>query len=412
MATTTKLTNKKGQTYYKIRVHVSRDRPTLSKVWYPPEGWSKRAVERELAKVAAEFDRQVRDGEVLSLKERKAKEQAEAAEAEKIQTFQQYGEQVFMPAKRITTAEKTREYYQGALNRYLYPKFGSLRLPDITSAQISSYFLSLQESDLSHSTILGIYITINQLMKMAYLDDTITRNPMDKVQRPRQRKDEKKRPVEAFTTEELKEVISCLENEPLKWQAMIRLMIDTGIRRGEACGLTWQNIDFKRNAALISGNVCYTPEKGIYVDTTKTGHEREVYFSPAVAEILKAYRKEQIDDTKRRTDRLIKEKKPLPIEKVAIPEYLFTEKSINAPMHPDSPNRYLRKFGEKYGIDIHPHKLRHTFASLAITNGADIASVSEVLGHMDKSTTLKMYTHADEDSKRRAANIVFAITGN
>lgn len=192
MATTTKKTNKSGAVFYEIRVHVSRDRPTATKRWYPPEGWSKRAIERELAKVAAEFDRQVRDGEVLSLKERKAKEQAEAAEAEKIQTFQQYGEQVFMPAKRITTAEKTREYYQGALNHHLYPKFGSVRLPELTAAQISAYFLSLQESELSHSTILGIYITMNQLMKMAFLDDTIPLNPMDKVQRPRQRKDEKK----------------------------------------------------------------------------------------------------------------------------------------------------------------------------------------------------------------------------
>ena len=77
-------------------------------------------------------------------------------------------------------------------------------------------------------------------------------------------------------------------------------------------------------------------------------------------------------------------------------------------MHPQSPNRYYQKFGQKYGIEIHPHMLRHSFASVAITNGADIASVSEVLGHADKSTTLKMYTHADEESKRRAANIVLA----
>ena len=49
------------------------------------------------------------------------------------------------------------------------------------------------------------------------------------------------------------------------------------------------------------------------------------------------------------------------------------------------------------------HELRHTFASIAITNGADVASVSEKLGHSDKAVTLRMYTHADQESIRRAS---------
>lgn len=54
---------------------------------------------------------------------------------------------------------------------------------------------------------------------------------------------------------------------------------------------------------------------------------------------------------------------------------------------------------------LHPHKLRHSFASVAIVNGADIASVSEKLGHADKSTTLRLYTHADQNSIKQASNI-------
>ena len=69
-------------------------------------------------------------------------------------------------------------------------------------------------------------------------------------------------------------------------------------------------------------------------------------------------------------------------------------------------------FGRHYGVKIHPHKLRHSFASVAIINGADIASVSETLGHSDKAVTLRMYTHANEESKRKAAGIVLtAIKG-
>ena len=91
----------------------------------------------------------------------------------------------------------------------------------------------------------------------------------------------------------------------------------------------------------------------------------------------------------------------------AISQYVFTKEGSPEPMHPQSPTWYLKKYSERYGVpDLHPHKLRHTFASIAITNGADVASVSETLGHTDKAVTLRMYTHADQESISQAAQIV------
>lgn len=66
----------------------------------------------------------------------------------------------------------------------------------------------------------------------------------------------------------------------------------------------------------------------------------------------------------------------------------------------------MKKFSARYHVpDLHPHKLRHTFISIAITSGADIASVSEKLGRSDKAVTLRMYTHADQESMTRASQI-------
>ena len=87
-------------------------------------------------------------------------------------------------------------------------------------------------------------------------------------------------------------------------------------------------------------------------------------------------------------------------------KWVFTQDGSPEVMHPQSPTRYLSQFAKRYGIsDLHPHKLRHSFASVAITNGADIASVSEKLGHTDKAVTLRMYTHADQESIKRASQI-------
>lgn len=397
---------KDGKRFFQICVSRGYGKAPYKTRWYWPDGWSKRTAEREAAKQAAEFERACAAGEVMNREQAKEKAAQEAAAAAAIRTFKEYGERVFMPGKRINCAEKTRAYYQGALDHHLYPAFGSTRLPDITSAQLTAFFLKLKESGLAHSTVIGIYVTCNQLFKQAYLDESIEKNPMDRVQRPRQRKDEQKKEVEAFTADELKNILSLLDNEPLKWRCFVRLLIDTGIRRGEACALKWDCIDLKDNSAIIKENLCYTPEKGVYIDVTKTGRERVVYFSQEAAALLKQYRSEQIAATVRRKDRLIKDNQPLQFEKIAIPDYVFTERGNSEPMHPDAVNRFFQKFGKQHGIEIHAHKLRHSFASLAIVNGSDIASVSEVLGHADKATTLRVYSHADEESKRRAAGIV------
>lgn len=408
MASTKLMETKDGRRFFQIAVSRGYGKAPYKTRWYWPDGWSRRTAEREVAKQAAEFERACAAGEVMNRAQAKEKAAQEAAEAASIRTFREYGERVFMPGKRINCAEKTRTYYQGALDHHLYPAFGDYRLPDITSAQLTAFFLKLRESSLAHSTIIGIYVTCNQLFKQAYLDESISRNPMDRVQRPRQRKDEQKKDVEAFTAEELKSIFGMLEDESLKWRCFVRLLIDTGIRRGEACAMRWENIDLQQNAALIKENLCYTPDKGIYIDVTKTGRERVVYFTPEVAALLRQYKSEQIAATNRRKDRLVKDRQPLAFEKIVVPEYVFTERGNSSPMHPDAVNRFFQKFGKKHNIEIHAHKLRHSFASLAIVNGSDIASVSEVLGHADKATTLRVYSHADEESKRRAAGIVAA----
>ena len=398
---------KKGEKYYKISVSRGYGKSPYSMRWYAPDGWSKRSIESELKKVAAKFEADCNSGLVKNREERKEEEERNQAEQLKIETVKQYGERVFMPSKKIQCAENTRAYYQEMLDRHIYPAFGKAKLPEITSAQISAFILEKQSSNISFSTLKGVYNTFNQLLKMAYMNDLISVNPMDKVQRPRQPKTEIQcSGIKAYTEKELLYIMDCLKNEPLKWQVFINLMIDTGCRRGELCGLKWDCISFNDFSIAIKNNLCYTAEKGVYNDTPKTGKERTVYISANSIKLLKMLQDQQEEDLKRRKKRLEKDHKPLEFSKVSKSEYVFTQKGYSEPMHPQAPNRYFKKFEEKYNIeDFHPHKLRHSFASVAITKGADVASVSEILGHSDKATTLRMYTHADAESMKKAFEI-------
>lgn len=224
---------------------------------------------------------------------------------------------------------------------------------------------------------------------MAFLDNSIPENPMLRVTRPALRKGEVAKDEEdkAYTVQQLRYILKCLQEEPLKWRAYITLLVDTGIRRGEACGLQWADIDMKAGTLSIRRNLQYTPSAGIYEDSPKNGKSRVVDVGPDVLALLRELREEQAS--------------------TAVSKWVFTQDGAPDPMHPQSPTRYFHKLGKRYGItNFHPHKLRHTSASLAITNGADIVSVSERLGHSDTTVTLRMYAHANEESIRRAGQIV------
>ena len=262
-----------------------------------------------------------------------------------------------------------------------------ITMSDITPANISALLLSMQSADKAHAPYVKVYTILHSLFKMAYMADVVSVNPMDKVERPKPRKGEiKDKDVEVYTSEEVQRIFAALEHEPLKWRVLMCLLTDTGIRRGECCGLQWKDIDAKAETITIRGNLCYTPQKGIYPDTPKSGKVRIIDVDPEIIGLLQQLRLEQAGH--------------------AISTYIFTQQNSLEPMHPQSPARYMQKFSKKYNVPgLHPHKLCHTYASIPITNGADVASVSEKLGHSNKAVTLRMYTHADYKSMKRASQI-------
>lgn len=389
-----KVTTGNGTLTYRIRVRRGRGLPALSMRWTAPDGWSKKAIDRELAKVAADFERRVKAGEVLTHKEQREKDEAAKAAAAAILTFEEYGERVFMPSKTVTIAEATRDSYQRILKLWFYPRIGGMKMTDIKSADLSALLLSMQAAGKSYTSVIKAHAILSGIFKMAFLDETIESNPMDRVQRPKARKDEVKQDtIDACSIEEIQFIMQCLSHEPLQWRCFVHLLIDTGIRRGEACGLTWQAVDFKNCRITIRGNLCYTSSAGTYLDTPKGHRERTVSISPATADLLKQLKREQANKRKK--------SKAIPLT-----QYVFLkEGSLTEPMFPTSPTRYLKTFSDRYGISLHPHKLRHSFATISLAAGADIGSISRNLGHADISTTLRVYTHPAQEAMDKAADI-------
>lgn len=398
-----------GSIYYEIRAYNKEKKHYYTKYYYPPDGWSARSVKKQLQTETEAFQVAVDAGEVLNREEKAEKEKErleakKAAEAEKaaLKTVREYAQQVWMAEKELTLAETTRTSYQSTLDNYIYPVIGDMLLIDVTTPILRKLIVDFQKSGKAVATARILHVVLNQLFDSAFKDDLIPISPMLKIDRPRQPKDTP--PVneadKALDEAQLNYVLECVQKEPLKWQCYVNLSADVGGRRGELVGLQWSDVDWKNQTVTIRRNVQYTPKKGVYIATPKNGKERMVDIGQETIDLLKALRKEQKEQAKERA-----EKDGSKV--IRVPQWIFTRDHSIEVMHPDSPTRYFKKFGERYHIrGFHPHLLRHSSASIAIRNGADVASVSRRLGHSSIEITMRTYIHANDAGVRVAGQSV------
>lgn len=413
MASYTARKNKAGEIVsYQIKVTRGRDKLTgkqltpFTTTYTPPEGWSKKAVERDLVRFMGEFEAACKRGEVLTKEQQKQQEidraeqeKRERAEQDRKVTFRAYAAH-FINEKAASFAPGTVENYSFALGKAA-AVFGDMKLEDIDFLAVKKYIADLQANGknefngkpLAHKTILKHYIVLHGLFENAVENQVIAVSPMQGMKRPKPRKDEVKKVAIVYTEEQVQYIYECLNKEPLKWKALVMFAIDSGCRRGEIVGLKWSEIDFKTGKVNICRNAQYTAGKGTYICTPKNRKNRVIYLNRPVLAVLAEWKKQQT---------LLHFGQGIPLN-----GFCFTQDNGEM-MHPQAPTSYLIRFGKRYNLPgIHPHALRHTMATLSIANGADVVSISEKLGHAEPSITLNVYSHANEEAQRRA-NAVLA----
>lgn len=386
MATVTPRKNKAGEIVsYQIEVYRGRDKngkklKPYSMNWKVPEGWRSTSIKKELTRIAGEFETNCKMGNISIEK----------------QTFAEYADYV-MQLKERDNKHRTVHRYRQLLQR-ICPEIGHLRLTSITAEHLNRFYMKLAEKGqnhknggyLSNKTILEYHRLIHCIFTQAVKEGLIKYNIADTATPPKQIKKE----AEYFELDEIEKIIEALHSETLKYQAIIGLMIDTGARRGEIIGLKWANIDFKKCQIKIERSILYTAEKGTYESTTKTNEIRVINISPEIVNILKQYKKEQTE------------------MRIKLGSYwqetgfCFT-KDNGTPMNPESIKNWLDRFSKRHNLPhIHPHKFRHTQASLLYANGIDPITISKRLGHSQVSTTQNIYAHLMANSDKNASESI------
>lgn len=267
---------------------------------------------------------------------------------------------------------------------------GHIHLQDLNVKLLEDFYNELRNNTTySDKTIQHHYTIISTALNKAIVWGYIITNPNNRIEKPKIRKKE----IECYSPEEVSKLIDVLQNEPLKYQALIMLALDSGARRGEITGLTWKDIDFKNCTMNINKSTQYTKELGIFEKDTKTPtSNRLIYLSQTTLNVLSQYQKEQL-------------KKKMKLgSKWGNSKRIFTTE-YGTDMHPDTPSQILERIINKYQLKrITFHGLRHTCISLQISSGIQAQIISKRAGHSNVTVTHNTYSHFFDNEFKEIAN--------
>jgi site-specific recombinase XerD len=273
----------------------------------------------------------------------------------------------FLEAKRAgNRSEKTLEKYQNIIEQ-LVEQTGDLHLEDLPPRSVRAFLADCRRRGLAPATLLTYYTSLRTFVRWSCYEYRIEHDPMRNVDRPRV----PERLPPYLNKREQAALIRATQRSRVaaKHEALIRVLLATGIRAGELCSLRRDEVDLERGEIRVLG---------------KDQKERTVPLARSAARALLHYWKGRID---------------------AIPTAFH---GLDSPLTVAGLRTTTRRLGERAGISktVHPHLLRHTFAHRWLVGGGDLESLRRLLGHSSIQTTQRYAGMSIDDIKAKYQEII------
>lgn len=304
--------------------------------------------------------------------------------------------------------DTTLRSYTDNTELHIKPGLGAVKIDKLTPTMIQRFYNKTLESgrrfaegrkvdattdrSLSPKTIKNIHTVLHKALKQATKPpgSLIKYNPSDAVELPKIVQKEKA----VLNEDQISALLHELEGN---WHyPMFYLDLFCGLRRGELLGLQWKNVDFERRTISVVGQIQRERKKGgqLRIVPLKNNKTRTIYPPTSVFEVLEEHRALQ-DELKATVLSKGEEWKDTGA--------VFTN-DHGGWLEGSAVYRCLIKHLKNIGIDdVNLHGLRHTYATASISEGVDVKTLQESLGHHDPGFTLRVYGHAIETMKRSAA---------
>ena len=313
--------------------------------------------------------------------------------------------------------------------RFLKERFGNKVIGSITPAMVERYYSDLKSGkaapngkSLAGTSVDKYHRCLSQILERAVNLDYIVRNPCARATKPKCAAPNRS----ALDAQDAQRLLALIDQEEADLYAayaekeeraavgwalagrsylggfneigrrmFVRVALATGMRRGEILALTWADVDLKGGALHVRHSL--TAKRKVKAPKTKAG-VRTIALDADTLEHLERWRSFSVKSLRDLGARV--EVKALPVICSA----------VGAFSDPNRVSQWWVKWRGEHGFDgLKVHELRHTHATQLIANGVDFKTVQTRLGHSKASITLDMYTHAQPENDRKAANLIGGI---
>jgi len=295
--------------------------------------------------------------------------------------------------------ESTHREYEGVINYRIKPYFGKIKLSELKPPQVQAFYNDClrglnDKKALSSGTVSFIHIVLKSALKQAVKIGYLRSNPADSCKLPKV----ERREMKPLDDDNIKAFLKIIVGH--RYETLYTICLFTGIRQGEALGLSWDAVNFK------NGTICIKQQlqriKGEYkILSVKNDKPRTITLAPSVMRLLERQKRQQS------------------IWKLQAGEawnnsmnLVFTNE-IGMHLIINTVYKDYKRIVEKLGFDISRfHELRHIYAVISLRSGDDVKTLQENLGHSSAAFTLDVYGHVTEQMKRDSANRMERFIGS
>lgn len=291
-----------------------------------------------------------------------------------------------MKSGSVTT--NTLADYEITIRKHIKPALGAIHVQKLTAARLQSEYTSWRDGGLSSRVIRGCHLRLSQALDYAVRVKLLLHNPAKDAHPPRLQQSR----CDHWSPAESAAFLRAAERDSLA--PIWHLLLMEGLRRGEALGLRWRDVDLETGEARIVQSV--VPDKAnrgaaLIQSRVKTNSgSRSVCLTRETVQAVSEYRKRWLE---RRVAAEVWEDNDL----------IFST-NTGRPVNPNNLIRHFRALLATAGVrPIRLHDLRHTSASLLLLAGEHPKVVSERLGHAGVSITMNLYSHVAPNMQTKAA---------
>ncbi|MEJ4287524.1 site-specific integrase [Enterococcus faecium] len=301
---------------------------------------------------------------------------------------------------KLNLKYNTYENYRFTIKNHINGYLGKKKLTDLSPALLQNFINAEFKKGYSKKTMTITHSVLKNALNMAvYPWGLIKQNPMLYVKIPKyEARPTTKKDLKIISLEDFDHMLE-ITPEGHPFYIPLNIGFYTGMRVGEVCGLTWDDVDFSNGTITVEKQMVKNDGAWVYGMPKTSSSNRTIFIGQTLLAILKKHKKQQLENR-------------MKYGKLYIDSNAVCTKEDGELVTPSVVKWNTRRISNALSLSFNFHSLRHTHATLLLENGAKMKEISERLGHSRISITMDTYSHVTDKMRNETVDIMENLRKN